>query len=475
MGTCMRVMLLIAAYAVPLAAAFLLMMASAIAAGPRHAVVVGNSQYEFAPLANPGNDANDVARALAEAGFEVKLILDAGKAQIEEAVAEMRAELAGETEGVGLFFFAGHGVQNDGENWLLPVDAEVADIASLQFGAVNATEIVNRMSSAGNGLNIIILDACRNNPLTGDVSGLSRIESSASLFVSYSTAPGEVALDGSGRNSPYTKHLTLALATPGLNLEETFKRTLKGVYQETGGEQIPFLSSSFFGEFVFRPGKTLAGGAQNDAAEDTVASAARLTSLRPADPAKAEAALNGVYVSQGTNPDGSRYRGMATVREDGGRYQVKWWIAGRVFNGVGERAGKMLIVNWGDKHPVVYGFGPNGLLDGEWADGTATDRLTPFALADGSAKPREGRHRTEGRNPDGSQYRGTLDIRKQDEVYLLNWRVAGSTYSGRGRLEDGLLVVDWGSSEPIIYALRDDGTLVGLWQSGRGSEVSKPQ
>lgn len=460
---------------VVLAAAFWLAAALTASAGPRHAVVVGNSAYEFSPLANPGNDARDVAKALEGSGFEVELLLDAGRDAINDAVAAMRADLAGEAEGVGLFYFAGHGVQNDGENWLLPVDAQVEDIASLEFGAVNASEIVNRMASADNGLNIVILDACRNNPLTGDVKGLSRIESSASLFVSYSTAPGAVALDGSGRNSPYTKHLTLALSTPGLNLEETFKRTLKGVYQETDGEQIPFLSSSFFGEFVFKPGEAPAGETAQGAEGNTLASAGRVARLRPSDPAEGETVLNGVYLSQGTNPNGSRYRGMATVREDGGRYHVKWWIAGKEFTGVGERAGKMLVVNWGDKHPVVYEFGENGLLDGEWADGTATDRLTPFTLADRSASPQTGTYRVDGRNPDGSRYRGVLDVEAQGEDYLLRWSIAGSTYSGRGRLQDGLLVVDWGSSEPIIYAVRSDGALAGLWQSGLGSEISKPQ
>ena len=99
-------------------------------------------------------------------------------------------------------------------------------------------------------------DACRNNALPGTntTSGLSRIDSSASLFVSYATSPGSIALDGTGRNSPYTKHLTQAIDSPGLTLEETFKRTLKGVHQETQGSQTPWISSSFFGEFIFKSG-----------------------------------------------------------------------------------------------------------------------------------------------------------------------------------------------------------------------------
>ena len=200
----------------------------------RTALVIGNAAYSFAPLVNPGNDARDVAKALEGAGFEVHLLLDASREEILAAANKVsdRLEARG---GVGLLFFAGHGVQVSGENYLLPVVETIPTAENLKQEAVSAAELVDLFSAAQNDLNIIILDACRDNPLTGGTGGLSRIDSSASLFISYSTSPGAVALDGSGRNSPYTKHLTLSLTTPGLNLEETFKRTLKGVYQETGG------------------------------------------------------------------------------------------------------------------------------------------------------------------------------------------------------------------------------------------------
>ena len=155
---------------------------------------------------------------------------------------------------MGLFYFAGHGVQMSGENYLLPVGGHIRGESDIKTGAVTATEIVDAMASARNGLNIVVLDACRNNPINkGATRGLSRINSNESLFVSYSTSPGAVALDGEGGNSPYTKYLATSIATPNLNIEETFKRTLKGVYQETKGEQIPWISSTFFGDFVFRP------------------------------------------------------------------------------------------------------------------------------------------------------------------------------------------------------------------------------
>src|SRR4029078_8631598 len=131
--------------------------------------------------------------------------------------------------GVGLLFFSGHGVQAGGENYLLPLGERPSSEAALKSGAVTADEAVDSMAAARNALNIVILDACRDNPwLAGGAKGLSRVDSSSNLFVSFATSPREVALDGSGRNSPYTKHLKGAIATANLTLEDTFKRTLKG-------------------------------------------------------------------------------------------------------------------------------------------------------------------------------------------------------------------------------------------------------
>ena len=220
----------------------------------RTALVIGNSRYAFAPLVNPGHDAADIADALRGAGFTVDLILDAGKAKMLESIGRFGDTLA-HSKGVGFFYYAGHGAQIEGENYLVPVDAAAGDETSLKESAVDASLIVDAASAADDTLNILVLDACRNNPLGPTrVHGLSRIDSSDRLFISFSTKPGAVALDGDDRNSPYAKHLALAIATPQLSLESVFKRTLKGVYQETQGQQTPWLSSSYFGEFVFRPG-----------------------------------------------------------------------------------------------------------------------------------------------------------------------------------------------------------------------------
>jgi uncharacterized caspase-like protein len=192
-----------------------------------------------------------MAKALEEAGFDVTVATDVDQASMAEAVNAFGAKLKA-NGGVGLFYFSGHGAQIGGENYLIPVS--VNDAAQVETGSVTATQIVNVVAGAHNGLNIFILDACRTNPFDPNgAHGLSRIDSNASLFVSYATSPGAVALDGAGHNSPYTKYLSEWIATPDLSIEDTFKRTLKGVYQDTHGEQTPWISSTFFGDFVFHP------------------------------------------------------------------------------------------------------------------------------------------------------------------------------------------------------------------------------
>lgn len=445
------------------------------AQGARTALVVGNGAYSFAPLANPANDAGDVAKSLREAGFDVRLVLDADRAGMIEAARELGDRLK-KSGGVGLFYFAGHGVQVAGENHLLAISEGISAASDLADKAVSAAEIVDIMSAAGNDLNIVILDACRDNPLTGGTNGLSRIDSSASLFVSYSTSPGAVALDGEGRNSPYAKHLTLSLATPNLNLEETFKRTLKGVYQETHGQQTPWLSSSFFGEFVFRgegsqSAREPAGAAQSGGGQE----AQRAASLRLPDAVAAIPRITGVYRVNGTNPDGSRYKGMVALAQEGERFDVTWWIGKQVFHGTGELAGRMLVVDWNSTAPVVYTFKPGSVLDGEWADGTATERLVLFGEPASGDAPRPGRYRVAGRNPDGSRYSGTLTLARSGDEYELKWSIGNSGYSGQGRLENGLLVVEWGGATPVVYAPDGDGGLRGLWDAGAGEEVLTPR
>jgi hypothetical protein len=134
----------------------------------------------------------------------------------------------------------------------------------------------------------------------------------------------------------------------------------------------------------------------------------------------------------------------------------------------------MLVVNWGAKHPVIYTFGPRGSLDGEWADGTATDRLELFGRAGKGAPMPGGRYTVSGRNPNGSSYTGTVSISRRGERFELEWRVGSTSYRGTGTLENNLLTVDWGDAQPLVYALGDDGSLRGLWSGGQGEDVATP-
>lgn len=452
----------------------------ASAAEPRTALVIGNSRYAFGVLPNPENDATDIAAALREAGFEVILKIDADRRAMTDAIRSF-GETLKKKNGMGLFFFAGHGVQISGENYLVPIGSGFANEADLKKRTVKATDIVAAMSGAGNYLNIVILDACRDNTLGHTTThGLSRIDSNARLFVSYSTSPGEVAQDGAGRNSPYTKYLMQAISTPDLTLEQTFKATLKGVYQETHGKQTPWISSSFFGDFIFRPTQQTAALEADKAPPQPSGTPAVILrnathAPRPAKTRKPPM-LTGVYRVDGTNPGGGFYKGMVAVTQTGDQFTFKWWIGTQKFTGTGHLAGRMLVVNWGEKTPVVYTFGSREVLEGEWADGTATERLTlqagaantPVVLAGGV-------YHVAGRGANGSKYQGAVKISQESGGYVLDWKVGNNAYEGHGTLEGNLLSVNWGSSTPVVYALAADGRLKGLWAAGLGEETLTPE
>jgi hypothetical protein len=461
----MRPLKILLSVVVLLSVAFL---ARAEAPEPRTALIIGNADYSFAPLKNPINDADAMATALEGAGFKVIKETDADQAKMVEAVRAFGTELK-QRGGVGLFYFSGHGTQIDGENYLLPVGREFTSLEDVKRGSVTALAVVDAMATGRSDLNIIILDACRNNPIDPNgAKGLSRIDSNARLFISYATSPGLTALDGAGNNSPYAKYLYQSIDAPNLDIEDTFKRTLKGVYVETQGEQTPWISSTFFGDFVFRPTGEKPSAAEDDAAEETA---------EPEDEAEPKSIdLAGVYRVEGTNPNGSKYRGMVALAQNDDQFKFTWWIGKDVFRGSGHFAGKMLVVNWGDKTPVIYTFGDEGALDGEWADGSATETLELVAnAAPGDIALSEGSYRVEGKNADGSAYRGTVEIERQGKGYHLNWEVGSSSYEGKGTLAGNLLTVDWGSSSPVVYALGKDGSLTGLWDAGKGEETLTPE
>src|SRR5882724_3851455 len=224
----------------------------AVAAPPpslaRTALVIGNAAYgtEVGPLRNPGNDATDIAAALRQLGFEVTLVLDANRQRLEEAVEAFSRQLR--RGGVGLFYFSGHGAQVEGTNYLIPVGARLAQTADVKFQAVAAEWVLASMEDAGNGLNIVILDACRNAPFARQwrsaQRGLAPMQAAHGALIAYATAPDSVAADGTGRNGTYTKHLLQYMTVPDLPVEQMCKQVRLAVEHETKGAQTPWELSS---------------------------------------------------------------------------------------------------------------------------------------------------------------------------------------------------------------------------------------
>ena len=233
---------------------FLLSLPAYSATERRTALVIGNSSYSTGSLRNPINDADDMASALKRLGFDVILKKNASQQDIEDAIRNLGDRL--KRGGGGLFFYAGHGVQIGGKNFLLPIGAKIDRETDVKYRAVDVEMVLDEIGNAGNPMNIVILDACRDNPFGKSFRTASRglaIISSAprGTLVSYSTSPGNVAADGGGRNSPYTGSLMKHMMTPGLPIEEVFKNVRQDLGRETGGKQIPWELSSLEGKFYF--------------------------------------------------------------------------------------------------------------------------------------------------------------------------------------------------------------------------------
>ena len=245
------------------------------AAGERRlALVIGNSSYKSSPLRNPVNDARAIAKALANTGFAVTVIEDATQTTMRRAMRTFGDELS--RGGVGLFYYAGHGMQVGGKNYLIPVNADIEREDEVEDQAVDANLILAKMDTAKNALNLMILDACRNNPFArsfrSSAQGLAQMDAPSGTLVAFATAPGSVASDGDGDNGLYTKHLLANLSRPGLPIEQLFKEVRIGVTRDTKDRQVPWESSSLRGNFSFIPGEaTLSAEDQRRQIERTVA------------------------------------------------------------------------------------------------------------------------------------------------------------------------------------------------------------
>ncbi|MEP7213471.1 MAG: caspase family protein [Acidobacteriota bacterium] len=238
----------------------------------RTALVIGNGAYADAPLKNPPNDANDIAAALKTLGFEVMSYTNLDQTGMKRAIREFGTKLRAKG-GVGLFYYAGHGVQVKGTNYLIPVGANVNTEEEVEYESVEAGLAIAQMESAKNQMNIVILDACRNNPFARSFrsadKGLASIDAPAGTLLAYSTAPGSVASDGVGRNGLYTQELLKAIRMTGLSIEDVFKRVRITVRSATTDKQTPWESSSLTGKFFFSGGER-SNASANVVSTDTV-------------------------------------------------------------------------------------------------------------------------------------------------------------------------------------------------------------
>jgi hypothetical protein len=227
----------------------------------RLALVIGNGTYPNVPLKNPPNDARDLAAALGKLGFSVNLVIDGDMAAMTRALRDFGAAIK-RPDAVALFYYSGHGVQYRGANYLIPAKSDIQDPDELAFSAVNAEQVYAKMESSGDKTNIVVLDACRNNPFPGAERASERglavvgaVQPPQSLIV-YATAPGKTAQDGTGRNGAFSAALLKHIADPGLDVELMFRRVRDDVIAATDGAQVPWANSSISGAgFVFAPAK----------------------------------------------------------------------------------------------------------------------------------------------------------------------------------------------------------------------------
>jgi uncharacterized caspase-like protein len=219
----------------------------------RKALVIGNSSYSYLTnLPNTINDARSIANSLKQAGFTVAIAENLDLVGMQNAI-RVFGERLGKHD-VGLFYYAGHAVQVKGKNYLIPVEENIKKSFEVPASAVDVDLVLATLESVKNDLNIVILDSCRGSfpgEARGTTRGLATIEAAKGTFIAFATAPGKEALDGTGSNSPYTKHLSRMIGQKGLPLEQVFKEVRKAVVAETEGEQVPWENSSLMGDFYF--------------------------------------------------------------------------------------------------------------------------------------------------------------------------------------------------------------------------------
>ena len=232
----------------------------------RIALVIGNGNYKSSPLRNTVNDASDISSRLTSMGFAVSKGTNMSRKDMYNAIRAFGNDL--KKGGVGLFYYSGHGMQVKGKNYLIPVGVNIQSEDEVEFEAIDAGMVMRKMESAGNTMNMVFLDACRDNPFARSFrtssQGLAQMDAPSGSLIVYATAPGSVASDGKGRNGIFTKNLLLHLSTPGLEVGKMLRMVRVSVKKDTGGKQVPWESSSLEGEFYFVGGEEIYSDTAND-------------------------------------------------------------------------------------------------------------------------------------------------------------------------------------------------------------------
>ncbi|MDC9727746.1 MAG: caspase family protein [Methyloprofundus sp.] len=227
----------------------------------RYALIIGNSQYgnEIGNLRNPVNDAQDMSALLKKKGFTVSTLTNATQREMKSSITQFTQQLT-EKGSMGLFFFAGHGIEVDGHNFLIPIGANIQSESDVPYEGVDSGRVMGGMEASGNNLNLIILDACRNNPYARSFrsasKGLARIDPPKGSLILYATSPGDVAADGVGRNGLFTQHLLQAIDQSHEPVEKVFKITANKVFNESSKKQLPWQSGVILGDFYFSKNKS---------------------------------------------------------------------------------------------------------------------------------------------------------------------------------------------------------------------------
>ncbi len=223
---------------------------------PKMALVMGNSKYKESPLKNPANDAKAIGDALKATGFDVTVRLDVRRDEMAGAVQAYVKSLAAR-KAVGLFYFAGHGLQLAWRNYMLPVDMDIDTVADVPKQGVEVNALLEGLNKAENPMNVIILDACRDNPFGHvkgvDHKGLSQMDAPNHTLLAYATNPGNVASDGEGENGLYTENFLREMRVKDAKIEEVFKRVRLNVRLKSKGAQVPWESTSLEDDFWFQP------------------------------------------------------------------------------------------------------------------------------------------------------------------------------------------------------------------------------